>query len=247
MLNYKRIGVGQPVVFLHGFLESSTMWDYFDLENAPFESILIDLPGHGKSRLSNDCSSIAEVADLVIDVLKTIGVQEFDVVGHSLGGYVAIEIHKKLNSPKKLVLFHSNFWEDDAEKKANRNRVIKVVKENKTFFIQEAIPNLFLEEFRQTQAVQRLVEEAKTISAKAIVLYSEMMRDRPNHTAYILTNQQQVYVIQGKLDAIIPCTSIMTYEEDLSHLYLIEACGHMGYIEQTNQSFSILKTIFSDL
>lgn len=245
MLNYKRIGVGQPVVFLHGFLESSTMWNYFDLENAPFESILIDLPGHGKSKLSTACNTIAEVAGLVIDVLKTIGVQEFDVVGHSLGGYVAIEIHKKLNSQKKLVLFHSNFWEDDAEKKANRNRVIKVVKENKTFFIQEAIPNLFLEHFRESLAVQQLIEEAKTISAETIVLYSEMMRDRPNHTAYILANQQQVYIIQGELDLIVNYAQMARHKSILQNFYVIDLCGHMGHIEQKITCKTLINKILS--
>lgn len=245
MLHYRRIGKGKPVVFLHGFLESSTMWDYFVSDTTPFESILIDLPGHGNSTLSNNCKSIADVANLVIAFLKTISVQEFDIVGHSLGGYIAIEIHKKLNLQTKLVLFHSNFWEDDAEKKANRNRIIKLVKKNKTFFIKEAIPNLFLEEFRQTEAVKKLIAEATTISAETIVLYSKMMRDRIDNTKYVLINEANTHLIQGELDAIVPVKKMRIYFDNLSNITFVKDCGHMGHIEQKEIICSELLGIIS--
>ena len=46
-LNYRVSGNGYPVVFLHGFLESVSMWDYINIQDV--QSIFIDLPGHGKS------------------------------------------------------------------------------------------------------------------------------------------------------------------------------------------------------
>ena len=59
-LNYSIFGNGYPVVFLHGFLESNSMWDYLSLENLNVQCVLIELPGHGKSILQdpNDVPSI---------------------------------------------------------------------------------------------------------------------------------------------------------------------------------------------
>jgi pimeloyl-ACP methyl ester carboxylesterase len=246
MLNIERIGRGKPVVFLHGFLESSTMWKHFDLANAPFESILIDLPGHGKSSFKKNLNSISDIATAICTALESINVNDFDLIGHSLGGYVAIEIHKILNLKSKLILFHSNFWDDDVEKKANRNRVIKVVNENKTFFLQEAIPNLFLDQFRNKDAVIALINEAKELSTETIVAYSEMMRDRPNQEEYCLLNQQYLHFIQGELDSIVPAQAVKFYENKITNLYILEMCGHMGYVEQPKRSFDLLCKIITN-
>ena len=52
-LSYSVVGNGNPVVFLHGFMESIAMLDYLKLEDAPFQSVLIDLSGHGNSPLTD--------------------------------------------------------------------------------------------------------------------------------------------------------------------------------------------------
>ena len=46
LLNYRVFGNGHPVVFLHGFMESISMWDFIESSNFPFQCIVIDLPGH---------------------------------------------------------------------------------------------------------------------------------------------------------------------------------------------------------
>ena len=49
MLSYSVKGSGPAWVFLHGFLESSSMWESLPLDDLPIQQIKIDLPGHGKS------------------------------------------------------------------------------------------------------------------------------------------------------------------------------------------------------
>mgnify|MGYP001099885555 CR=1 FL=1 len=52
MLNFRVEGEGIAIVFLHGFLESISMWDYLTLHELQCKKIFIDLPGHGKSELN---------------------------------------------------------------------------------------------------------------------------------------------------------------------------------------------------
>jgi pimeloyl-ACP methyl ester carboxylesterase len=52
-MNYKVFGSGRAVVFLHGFLESISMWEYLALHELNRTCILFDIPGHGKSELTD--------------------------------------------------------------------------------------------------------------------------------------------------------------------------------------------------
>ncbi|MCE3296891.1 MAG: hypothetical protein K0R65_2605 [Crocinitomicaceae bacterium] len=244
MLNHKIYGQGRPVVFLHGFLESLSMWEVFDLDSCPFQSILIDLPGHGNSPLNKEYKNLAEIAAEIKGHLETLGISQFDIAGHSLGGYIAIELHKLSDQSGKLMLFHSNFWGDDEQKQQDRNRVIEVVRKNKTLFLNEAIPNLFLPEFRKEAFVAELREEAGKIDAETIVLYSAWMRDREAHDDYIKTLTDRMLFVQGKKDHIVPRQGIESRGELIPVLYT--EAGHMGHFEQKELEFEIIQTFFKN-
>lgn len=86
ILNYRASGQGRPVVFLHGFLESISMWNFLK----PFEtiqSVLVDLPGHGGSELNEDLElSMTSIAESVVQLLGDLGIVSYDIIGHSMGG-----------------------------------------------------------------------------------------------------------------------------------------------------------------
>jgi pimeloyl-ACP methyl ester carboxylesterase len=244
-INYKIINPNQKrtVVYLHGFLESLTMWRNLPLEEMPFRSILIDLPGHGKSALNEipkDDNKLEKIALLLKHFLENLGIHEYDIIGHSLGGYVAIEMHK-LNNDKlqKIVLMHSNFWEDDEQKKSDRNRVIQVVKSNKSFFIKEAIPNLFLEEVRTTDFVQELIKEALLIDKTSIIFYSEAMRDRLSNEKHFVDHNKNFHIVQGEMDKIVPKEKMNMYQ--IINYHEINNAGHMGHFENQKEIANFLR------
>lgn len=246
MFSYTTRGQGRPILFIHGFLESATMWDDFIDENFDenFQSICIDLPGHGNSILDKEYLSLKDIAFDIYHFLLNEGIPDFDIVGHSLGGYIAIELHKLLSNESKLVLFHSNFWEDEPERRENRNRAIKVVQENKNLFIHQAIPNLFQEAFRNETFVASLIEEAKQISSFTVVLFSKLMRDRPSNEVYIKKLNTNFLLIQGQFDLIIPIELAKMHVEEINHI--ITNAGHMGHFEAKDEERKIIFNFFKD-
>ena len=117
-------GTGPAVLFLHGFLESSSMWAYLDLEKLESQCVFIDLPGHGNSPLLNELPpSIERMAEKVLEVVNELNLQSYSIVGHSMGGYVGLQLIQKDKRAKRLVLLNSNFWSDPEEKKIDRRRV----------------------------------------------------------------------------------------------------------------------------
>lgn len=241
-LNYRVIGNGYPVVFLHGFLESLEMWSYFSLENN-FKCILIDLPGHGKSELNRNMDlSMSSMASDVLDIIDSLSIKEFALVGHSMGGYVGLELIFQNDRCKKMVLLNSNFWEDTALKKLDRKRVAEIVKKNKSLFLYEAIPNLFNHPEQFNLAVKKLIEEAKLMDASAIGAASLAMANRKSFESKLSLIENKLLIIQGQFDTIV---SLEQMNAALSlfpnvQLKVIES-GHMAHIEKSIETEKLIE------
>ena len=241
MLFHKIEGEGKTFVFLHGFLESSTMWKYLDLNILNAKKIYIDLPGHGKSDHSlPDSPSIIYMAEKVNELLVGLYDGEIFVVGHSMGGYVALELAKINPSIAKVILLNSNFWQDSLEKQRDRNRVVEIIKIAKDKFIQEAIPNLFSQPEIHSEKIAEILDEAKSFSIEGIEFATKAMRDRIDNSSWVMENHSKVHVIQGELDKTAPL-QIMKEKLPLEVGFsLIKNAGHMTHIEASKEILNIL-------
>lgn len=241
MLNQEIIGEGKVIVFLHGFLESLEMWKSLNLKRFHFQSILIDLPGHGKSELLTDEISILAMAEEVEKTLTALNLEAAAIVGHSMGGYVALEMAKRNPKIEKVVLLNSSFWEDSEKKKSDRNRVIEVVKKNKNRFISEAIPGLFADPEKYTDFIQNLIHSAQEISHEAVIYATSAMRDRPNSLAIAEKLGSNLKIIQGEQDQVIPMSEMIEKCKKLkADLSILSEAAHMSHVESTGDLELIL-------
>lgn len=91
--HYEIVGEGEAVLFIHGFGVSSKLWcaqvDHF---STGFKVITIDLPGHGESGWQD-----VSLMDMAIDlnfILKSLGIEQVNVVGSSFGGLIGLYLLK---------------------------------------------------------------------------------------------------------------------------------------------------------
>ena len=93
-----------PILFLHGFNGNSKSWAYQFMYFKNKRSVIaIDAPGFGKSDAAD--LSMFNIAELVNNLLTRIGIKQFDLVGHSMGGMLAQIISADFcDSVNKLVL-----------------------------------------------------------------------------------------------------------------------------------------------
>ena len=245
LLSYKIVGKGYPVVFLHGFLESISMWDYLKLEKMNFQSILIDLPGHGDSlNEDEDVPSIEYMAFKVKEVLIHLNINDFSVVGHSMGGYVSLVLKNELNisssrfilNCSKVVLLNSNFWEDSEDKKRDRLRILNIIFLNKELFIQTAIPGLFSEKTKFENEIKILTNEAIKLDAHSISYASLAMRNRKNYKNVLETFSKDFLILQGEIDNISPLEIMISSLSEINvRLVVIKKVGHMAHIEDSQK------------
>ena len=89
---YRVAGSGPPVVLIHGMLNSSSHWQDVASELAgQYTVVAPDLIGHGDSAAPRGDYSLGAHAASIRDLLSAIGVDRASIVGHSLGGGVAMQ------------------------------------------------------------------------------------------------------------------------------------------------------------
>jgi len=89
---YRIAGDGPPVVLIHGMINSSRHWERVALRLADRWTVIApDLLGHGDSATPRGDYSLGAHAASIRDLLTAIGVERASIVGHSLGGGVAMQ------------------------------------------------------------------------------------------------------------------------------------------------------------
>ena len=141
------------------------MWDnYIATFSKKNRIITIDLLGHGETECLGYVHTMEDNADAVHAVLAELRIRKVILLGHSMGGYVALafaELYPEYVTG--LVLLNSTATADSEERKVNRDRAIRAVKQSFVNFISLSIANLFSEENRE-----RLVSEIESVKNKAL-------------------------------------------------------------------------------
>lgn len=233
-----------PVVFIHGFLETHTMWYHLPVDQLKRPVLLVDVPGFGKSNLLDDNTpSIRYFATEIKSLLEQYKITDYTVVGHSMGGYIGLELLRMSENIQKLVLLNSNFWTDSDVKKKDRTRVADILLKNKNLFISEAIPNLFLSPDKHQTVIEELISEAKSGTAEWYAYASLAMRERTDFTEFLKENPNRLEIIHGEKDALIPTEQMEENCRGWKDFHTIRNSGHMSLFEQPKEVISVLQKL----
>ena len=246
-INYKIEGKGNAIVLLHGFLESLNIWDDFTKELATdYKVIRIDLPGHGKSENIETVHTMGLMAESVKAVLDAEGIKKCVMVGHSMGGYTTLAFAEQYpDYLKGFTLFHSAAHADSEETKANRDRTIAIVENDRAGFINNFIPDLFAPDNvkRFSKEIESLKKTAANTSKEAIIAALKGMKERTEKLSLLRTIAIPVMYIIGKEDSRIK-TDIALGQAALPYrcsVALLGGVGHMGYIEAGEETLKAIK------
>lgn len=244
-ISYNDQGNGQTIVLLHGFLENKNMWTFFSetfLQN--FRIITIDLLGHGETPALGYLHTMEENALMVLTLLKALNITRYTVIGHSMGGYIALEMVKqKPTYVQKIVLLNSTSRADSAEKVTNRNRAIKAVKKNHETFVRLSIANLFSDDNRKRlqNNIENIKLEALKTPIQGIISSLEGMKIREDNTEFFNNIKIPKLLILGKQDAVLPFQETAPQIQN-STIKLIEMSGgHMSHLENKEDLIDVLK------
>ena len=243
-VNFTSKGTGKTVVLLHGFLENSSMWNLISDElSKKYRVVCIDLLGHGATENHGYIHTMQDQAEMVLAVLKYLRLRKYVLVGHSMGGYIALEICKLVpKNIKGLCLMNSTALPDTKEKKTNRDRAITAVKQNHKTFIRIAIPMLFSEENRTvfTSEIKVITNEALQLSPQGIIAALEGMKVRKNNTSIYKSANFPIQMIIGKQDPALDYNTLIAQTKNTNVQIVEFPDGHMSHVENKDALLTAL-------
>lgn len=243
---------GKAVVLLHGFCEDGLMWQHFAQELSNHYTVIApNLPGFG-SAPPLPGTTLPYMAAAVRAMLQNLGISQYVVVGHSMGGYVALEMaNQQPEALLGIMLFHSTAFADDETKRANREAAITSIQQYGTRpFLTNFFEALFTPRFarQQPDVVQAMKNRATQLLPQTLADALQAMKQRPDYTPKLADFTFPVGFIAGAADTFVPLHKTLTecHLPKVSAVHILPDVGHIGMLEQPLQTLGMVKA-FTDL
>jgi len=223
----------KTLVLLHGHGIDDTIWDSLDAALNEYYTIV-----RPNISLFTFCQSVEDYADELYRFLTTATITKFTLIGHSMGGYIALAFAEKY--PELLEgfgLFNSTAYADDEAKKHQRNQTIELLRNHGTeTFIKNTAGNLFGDRYKELypDRIKAHIEHFGKLPADALIAGIVAMRNRPDRTAVLAAMPFPVLFIIGMQDKLIPfesCISLSEYPKQ-SYPFILAEAGHLGMVER---------------
>ena len=232
------IGNGTPFVLVHGFLGSSNMWSpQIDFFKYNFRVIAPALPGFGKSNKINSCDSIECMAKTILVYLEKKKINNFNLLGHSMGGMIVQEIAKFAGDKiLKLICYGTGprgnipgrFETIDQSRKKLKINGLKVTANRiaKTWFIEGDKSKYF---YLCDEACKQTSIEATDNGLIAMKNWNgvENLKNIKNETLIIWGDEDKVYNFN----------QVKTLNDNIpnSDLKIIKGCSHNVHLEKPEE------------
>ena len=228
----------KTVVLLHGFLQNLDVWSSYVLSYMHhLRVITIDLPGHGQTETFSETHSMDFMARMVKTVLDEAGVDHCVMIGHSMGGYVALAFAEK--HPyllRGLGLINSHALPDSEEHRHWRQAICEQVKENRASYIVNFVPTLFDDHNRAglSQDIKDLQDQCLETRSESIIAAQNGMMNRPSRIDVLRQLEVPILFIYGKNDNRIPLELAISQAMIPHHaeILILDNVGHMAFIEE---------------
>jgi len=173
------------------------------------------------------------------------------MIGHSMGGYIALAYLKKYQKDLLgLGLFHSHTFADSDIKITIRKKAIGFINTNGVSpFLKLSTPELFYNLPTCNHEMELLIQNGDTFNKKTLIQYYNAIAMRPSRTIEISEAEIPVLLIIGQHDKTIPFNELISqsYLPKQTHLYILRNTGHMGMIEEAAKSTIILTNFLNHI
>jgi pimeloyl-ACP methyl ester carboxylesterase len=239
-LAYTDEGPGPAVVLLHGFPLGRDMWkEQINGIGSMYKVIAPDLRGHGDSPAPDGDYTIDEMADDVIEMLDSLGLDTPVVVGGlSMGGYVALSLVARYPARvRALMLMDTRAGADSPEAAEKREELARAVLAagHSGPAVEAMMPRLFARTTLQgrPERVTPLRELMETNSARGVVGALRAMATRPDRRGDLAAIRVPTLVMVGEEDVITPPAEAQILADAISgaKLEVIPDAGHLAPFE----------------
>ena len=262
-ISYRELGkeLSKVIIFIHGTLVSSILFDPLSKLSVNFRIIAIDLRGFGKSSNNKEISTLDDFALDLILLLKELKIDKIYLVGISLGGGIAMKLAANYpNIVEKMILIgplnikglQYKIWNKNGDKKIVAKNIeelkncyqmssfLKILEKKNDIFIKEILKECFAceDEVLFKEFVNSAIENVNylfTILAANKYNIGKEFNDICYGTEEIFNIKCQCLILHGENDRINKICFSEEIENILGNkckLKIIEAAGHIPFLEK---------------
>jgi pimeloyl-ACP methyl ester carboxylesterase len=254
--NVRVEGDGPAVVLIHGFCAALDWWDEIAPSLATRHRVIrLDLIGHGGTDAPRSGYEIERQAALVAAVLDSLGVDRISVVGHSMGGEVAMALlEARPQQVDRIVLIDTPPTEDAVSfNLLTRLYLFPVLGQALSYWRPDPalrrglaqgfapgfpVPDRFVADARQlTYTAFSSAYEAGTAYRRWLPISERFAKVQP---------VPPLFFIMGALDAIVPARSAKLYEQvPGARVVVLDGVGHSPMVEAPEKTLDLLEVFLT--
>lgn len=241
-LAYERRGTGTPMVLLHGYPLDHQIWDdVVPLLADTFELIIPDLRGFGGSSTVDSFYAMEDFAADIAALLDQLEIQKAAIVGHSMGGYVALAFARLY--PERVTglgLISSQVLADAPDRKEGRYKSAAEVADKGIGSVVAAMTTKFTSDARLQEVAKQVMERQQPA---AYIGALKAMAERVDSTPLLASLDFPVVLVHGDADALIPIDRAREVKTAVpsAHLVEISGAGHMPMMEAPQKTAEALE------
>ncbi len=241
---YDRYGAGKPLVLLHGYPLDHTIWEpLIPLLLISADLILPDLRGFGKSTVPDEIYSMTDMASDIAGLLDRLQIDKAVIVGHSMGGYVALAFARAF--PERVLglgLVSTQALDNSPEKKEARFKSAAEIIENGVQQVAESMPAK-LSPNPDVKNTARSIIAAQQAPGLAGAL--QAMAGRQDSSPILGGMKYPVAILHGTADELIPIERAREMKAGISQAELteIKGGGHMLMLESPAQTAEAIQRL----
>jgi len=222
-----------PLLFLPGLLEDADA----------FEHQFIGLQSVAQCRAA-ELTRSDTIAGLAEDALAQAPAERFALAGHSMGGYVALEILRRApERVERLALMNTHARPDSPESSANRRRLMKLAETDFPGVMNELAPKLVApRHLKEIGLLGKMSEMALATGKEAFLRQERAIIGRMDSRPHLAKIACPTLVLAGGEDQIMPVEWLEELARGIpgARLEVIPECGHMASLEQPGKVTELL-------
>ena len=240
MLYYRESGEGRLALFVHGFPLDHTVWlDQLLGLGHVRRCVAVDLRGFGRSEpITDENLSMEIMADDLAALIEALGESDADIVGISMGGYVAMALWAlRPEMVRSLTLLDTKATADSMEARASREALIAQVLEHGRVHVANTLGPALVGPEASVSVRARLRSMIEGTRYETMVAALEGMRDRPDRTATLRTLNVPSLVVGGEHDRLTPPAEIRGLAEIIpgARSAIVRGAGHLPPLERPDK------------
>ncbi|MER6981803.1 alpha/beta fold hydrolase [Streptomyces carpinensis] len=245
-VNLWTAGSGSPVLFLHGYERHPGGAPFLQRLAASHTVYAPEQPGYGNSTGFEHVQDIFDLALFYRELVRSLGVERIDVIGHSTGGMVAAELAAL--SPEiigKLVLVDAfGLWLDDqpAQDPFGAADEVKAAKWHDPAAIPNPEPTIFVPDPEDPHG--EIFFQAQNLATATKFMWPIADRGLRRRLPYV---RARSLVVNGASDGLVPTAYAKEFVRLIPQceLAVIADAGHYPFIEQEDEFIATVEKFLS--